>query len=333
MTAAKHPRLEERRRIFEDWKVVVGQAFLQATLDPLTGLPNRSLFHDRLRIALSESKGRQETFGVLFVDLDRFKVINDLLGHDAGDRLLVTAGLRLSQVVRSEETVARMGGDEFAVLVRCLPTPHQAGIVANRLLKALAPPIVLEERLFTLTASIGISLYPLDGEEGTPLLKRADAAMFRVKRQGGNGWEFFEQPSDRKYKERSGPKEKAKPKQTILIIDDDADFRFVLRNRLEQEGYSCIAADGVREALKRVHIDSPDLVILDLGLRQASGIAFLQNLVKTVAPAEKIPPVLVVSGHRDPEIVEFAILMGACRFIPKPVGYSEIVSAVRTYIP
>lgn len=329
MDDESHQRVQERQRIYADWKAVVGQAFLQATHDPLTGLPNRSLFHDRFRIALSESKRRQEILGILFVDLDNFKGVNDHMGHVVGDQILASVGSRLTQVMRSEEIMARVGGDEFAAIIRRLRSPPEAGVVAGRLLKALVPPLFLNERSLHVTASIGISLYPFDGEEAETLLKHADAAMFRVKKRGGNGLEFFETPKEPSCTKEVKP---AMPKRTILIVDDDPDYQLVLRHSLEQKGYSCIGTASVEDALKKVRLSAPDLVILDLGLRQASGLALLQNLARSVSSGDKIPPVLVVSGHSDPEIVEFATTLGACRFIPKPVGSSEIVSAVRALI-
>jgi len=120
--------------------------------------------------------------------------------------------------------------------------------------------------------------------------------------------------------------------QHILIVEDDLNFQFALQCCLKKEGYSCIGAVSVEEALKSVRLSVPDIVILDLGLRQASGIAFLQNFRKAVSSGEKIPPVLVVSGHSDPEIVEFVTMLGASRFIPKPIGASEIALAVRSFI-
>lgn len=121
-------------------------------------------------------------------------------------------------------------------------------------------------------------------------------------------------------------------KRKILIVEDDPDFQSVLKNCLKKEGFSCLSAVSVEEALRQVGSSAPDLVILDLGLRRASGLAFLMNLSKAVSNGGKVPPVLVVSGHNDPEIVEFATTLGAARFIPKPVGSSQIVSAVRSFI-
>ncbi|MDO8644937.1 MAG: response regulator [bacterium] len=121
-------------------------------------------------------------------------------------------------------------------------------------------------------------------------------------------------------------------KKQILIVEDDPQFQFALGACLKQEGYACSSAASVKEALARVRMSIPDLVILDLGLRTASGFAFLQNLEDSVLSGEKIPPVLVVSGNSDPEIVEMATRFGASRFIPKPVSSSEIVSAIRSFI-
>lgn len=314
---------EQRRNIFADLKTIVGQAFEQATHDSLTGLPNRSLFHDQVRMALSESKRHHETLGVLFIDLDDFKKVNDLQGHHVGDLLLTSVGTHLSKVMRAEETVARLGGDEFAVLIRRLKSPQEAGIVATRLLKTLDS--------LKVAASIGISLYPFDGEDEEMLLKNADTAMFRVKKRGGQGMEFFQS-----YAEKIAdiiPFKKVKiDRKSILIVDNDFDFQSSLQNCLTEEGYVCASVDSAEEALQRVHLSPPDLVILDLGLRQASGLVFLQKFAKAVPNGKKIPPVLVVSGHHDPEIVDFAKMLGAARFLPKPMRSSDIVSAVRSFI-
>lgn len=315
---------EQRCSIFADWKTIVDQAFQQATHDSLTGLPNRSLFHDQVRMALSESKRHNEILGILFIDLDNFKKVNDLRGHPVGDQLLASVGSCLSKVMRSEEMVARLGGDEFAVLIRRLKSPQEAEIVAARLLKALEPQV---------TASIGISLYPFDGEDEEILLRHADAAMFRVKKRGGHGLEFFQSPP-KKNKEVISLRavNSNKPKKNILIVDNDADFQLVMQKRLKQEGYVCASVDSAEEALERVCLSTPDLVILDLGLRQASGLVFLQKFSKAVPNGKKIPPVLVVSGHNEPQIVDFTTMLGASRFISKPLGSSTIVLAIRSLI-
>lgn len=321
--------IEEKKRIFSDWKLVTDQTFFQATHDSLTGLPNRALFQNRLRIDLSESKRHHEILGILFIDLDHFKEVNDLLGHGGGDRVLAEVGLRLSQAIRSEEMIARVGGDEFVVLIRRLKSSQEAEIVARRLMHALELPLLLENQSLKITASIGISLFPFDGEEEETLLHHADTAMFRVKKNGGNDLEFF-----KKHDHAIFPIELSEPlsKQKILIVDDDLGYQLVLQNCLKKAGYTCISAVNVEEALKQVKFTSPDLVILDLGFRKASGIAFLMNLSNSLSKDQKIPPVLVVSGYDDPEIVEFVTTLGASLFIPKPIGSSQIISAIQSFI-
>lgn len=328
-----HQHLEEERHILADWKTVVDQVFQQATHDSLTRLPNRCLFHDQLRIAVSESKRRQEIFGVLYLDLDNFKKVNELLGHDGGDHLLTAVGARLSQVMRSEETVARIGGDEFAVLVRRLRSVQEAHIVATRLLKSFAAPLLFQNLSRVVTVSIGVSLFPFDSENEEILMKNADTAMFRVKKMGGNGSAFFKGSTDAcPLLQPAKKNKKNSSKKMILIVDDDPDYQLVLQKSLRKAGYACSGVASAEEALDLLRLNVPELVILDLGLRQASGIAFLQNFAKAVANGKKIPPVLVVSGHSDPEIVEFTKMLGAACFIPKPMAASEIISAVHSFM-
>lgn len=323
MNRTAHQHSEQRRNIFSDWKTIVDQAFEEATHDSLTGLPNRSLFHTQVRMALSESKRHGEIMAILFIDLDNFKKVNDLQGHHVGDLLLTSVGTHLSKAMRVEEVVARLGGDEFAVLIRRLKSPGEAEIVAARLLKTLDA--------LKVNASIGISLYPFDGEDEDTLLKNADSTMFRVKKRGGHGLEFF-QDHPEKFADIIPFKRVENSRKNILIVDNDFDFQSVLQTCLKEEGYACSSVDSAEEALKRVRLNTPDLVILDLGLRQASGLVFLQKFANAVPQGKKIPHVLVVSGHNDPEIVDFAKKLGASRFIPKPMHSPDVISAVRFFI-
>lgn len=125
---------------------------------------------------------------------------------------------------------------------------------------------------------------------------------------------------------------KMSSKGEILIIDDDQDFQVVLKQCLNKEGYSCTACGSAEEGLKQVRRSMPDLVILDLGFSNASGMAFLENYSATLSHNEKPPPVMVVSGYSDPEVIELVKTRGATAFLSKPVGAREIISAVRTYI-
>ncbi|HJX20154.1 MAG TPA: diguanylate cyclase, partial [Steroidobacteraceae bacterium] len=157
----------------------------QALHDALTGLPNRSLFGDRLRQALLSARRNQRMFGVLLLDLDRFKDINDALGHDRGDSLLQEVTARLRGVLRATDTIARLGGDEFAVLTTDAKHPDDVVSTARKILASLEGPFAIGDQMVETGASIGIALYPVHGDDPGTLLRRADVAMYVAKRSGG----------------------------------------------------------------------------------------------------------------------------------------------------
>lgn len=159
--------------------------------DALTGLPNRALLHDRLAQVLTQAERSQQHVAVMFLDLDRFKSINDSLGHDVGDELLKAVARRLQGVVRSIDTVSRLGGDEFVVVLPNVNTPEDAGRVAEKILMALAPVEAIQGHALRATPSIGICLYPEDGSDAYTLMKNADTAMYHAKEQGRNNYQFF----------------------------------------------------------------------------------------------------------------------------------------------
>jgi diguanylate cyclase (GGDEF)-like protein/PAS domain S-box-containing protein len=158
--------------------------------DYLTGLPSRMLLNDRLTQAISLARRRGNHLALLFVDLDRFKLVNDSLGHAIGDLLLQSVAERLVTCVRSSDTVSRQGGDEFVVLLSHVEQAEDAAVSARKMLTALSVPHSIGEVL-QITASIGVSIYPDDGLDGNALLKGADAAMYRAKATGGNSHQFF----------------------------------------------------------------------------------------------------------------------------------------------
>ncbi len=155
--------------------------------DALTGLPNRALFEDRLELAVAEAARYGRRLAVLFVDLDGFKRINDLHGHAAGDAALIEVAARLGRSLRSSDTLARLHGDEFVVLLSEVAADADARALAETLLAAIEPPIVIEARSVSLTASIGVCVYPRDAGDAAGLLRVADTAMYRVKADGKNG--------------------------------------------------------------------------------------------------------------------------------------------------
>ncbi len=158
--------------------------------DPLTDLPNRILFADRLKQALARAKRYGRGVGVLFVDLDHFKAINDSLGHETGDALLKIVADRLVRCVRSTDTIARLSGDEFAMVLSDLAQGQDAGYVAQKVLNAVDRPAIVGDRTIPITASVGIALYPVDAIEPDVLIAQADRAMYRAKKKGGQGYQF-----------------------------------------------------------------------------------------------------------------------------------------------
>ena len=162
-----------------------------AYYDTLTGLPNRALFADRLSVALTHAHRHRYKLAVLFLDIDRFKQINDSLGHTVGDRLLRTVAARIRNAVREEDTVARFGGDEFTVLIHIIGKIEDAGKIAQKILESLKQPITIDEREFVVTSSIGISVYPIDGADAETLIRNADTAMYRAKDLGRNTYQFY----------------------------------------------------------------------------------------------------------------------------------------------
>ncbi len=155
-----------------------------AFFDPLTRLPNRALVTDRLRQALVSAERRRQSLAVLFIDLNRFKEVNDTLGHDVGDEVLAAVSQRFAEVVRRDDSLGRLGGDEFIVIADGAGEP-EASLCAERLLESLAEPIVVQDQPFALGASIGVALYPGDGRLPEELMKHADIAMYRAKSAGG----------------------------------------------------------------------------------------------------------------------------------------------------
>lgn len=164
---------------------------VMAHFDALTNLPNRVSFQDRLKQALARAERNRELIALLFLDLDRFKAVNDTLGHSSGDLLLREVSLRLRQCVREVDTVARLGGDEFTLILEQISTPGNAAAVAGKIIEALSAPFMLEEQEAHISPSIGIAIYPLDADNADQLIKHADFAMYRSKAEGGNGYQFF----------------------------------------------------------------------------------------------------------------------------------------------
>lgn len=159
--------------------------------DALTGLPNRSLFRRKLSKAMIDARLLQKQVGVLFLDLDRFKAINDSLGHAIGDELLILVAKRLDQCIRDSDVICRIGGDEFTAVLNSIHLPENAGAVASKILDSMAKPFNIQGHELRISTSIGITVYPQDGEDLEDLLKNADAAMYHAKGRGRNNYQYF----------------------------------------------------------------------------------------------------------------------------------------------
>ncbi len=192
---------EALTQLLNSVSVQIGQSFQRklaedqlrfiANHDSLTGLPNRTMFNEGLRHALHQGARYNRGIGVMFIDIDRFKVVNDSLGHSAGDRLLQECAKRLTECLRESDIVARLGGDEFVVMIENFSGPRDAITVAQKVLTNLSTPFFVDGQEFLVSASIGISAFPDDGKDAETLLKNADIAMYRAKDQGRNNYQFY----------------------------------------------------------------------------------------------------------------------------------------------
>jgi len=174
----------ERKRLEQELKNM-------ATHDVLTGLPNRLMFSQLLNHALQTARRYKRQFAVFFIDLDRFKIINDTMGHEAGDQLLKEIANRFRQSLRAVDIVSRLGGDEFVILIEDVSKPDQIAALAQKMLAAALKPVKILGKECRVTASIGISVYPMDGEDDQTLIKNADAAMYFAKEEGKNNYQFY----------------------------------------------------------------------------------------------------------------------------------------------
>ena len=187
-----HSILRSIRYAMERKKADLRLTYL-AQYDPLTGIPNRQFFNDQLTRATARARRDGRKVSLLYLDLDAFKVVNDTLGHDAGDQLLQEVADRIRRSVRAGDVVARLGGDEFAVLLEGLAAPRDVEAMASGLLEVISKPYHIADRQLTITTSIGITVYPSDNADTQMLLKNADIAMYKAKDSGRNTFKFFHQ--------------------------------------------------------------------------------------------------------------------------------------------
>ncbi len=218
-----------------------------ANYDPLTGLPNRRLKTDRLRQAIAFCKRNGTSVGVCYLDLDGFKPINDRFGHDTGDRILVEIARRLQATLRDEDTVSRIGGDEFVLILVDLVSLEECILVLDRVLEVVAQPIQLEETILEVNASIGLTLYPEDDVDADMLLRHADQAMYWAKEAGKNCYHLFDPQQDRQIKAN---------RENFLLLKSALENReFVLYYQPKVDMYSSEVV-GVEALVRWMHPES-----------------------------------------------------------------------------
>ncbi len=210
-----------------------------AFYDPLTGLPNRSLLHDRLEQNLAEARRFGSQLAVIFVDLDRFKIINDSLGHAAGDRLLQMAAERMQKILRENDTVARYAGDEFVIILSGFRTLENLPHIARKLLQTLSSPYPLPGHEVVASASLGIAIYPEDGIDGERLLRNADAAMYAAKNAKGNVFRFFSREMERQVTRRL--QQEARLRQAV----EDRQFRLLYQPQFDMRTLQMVGVEAL----------------------------------------------------------------------------------------
>ncbi len=214
--------ITSRKKAEEDLRIL-------ANFDPLTGLPNRTLFQDRLNQAITKAHRSRSIVALLFLDLDRFKHINDSMGHHVGDLLLKAVASRLQNAIREGDTVARLGGDEFTIILEGVAKLKAATIIAEKVLKAFKAPFLLEDKNITVSPSIGISLFPNDADDSTSLIKYADTAMYHAKSLGRNNFQFYteelNQYATRHVELEAGLKEAIQSNELYLVYQPKYDIK------------------------------------------------------------------------------------------------------------
>jgi diguanylate cyclase (GGDEF)-like protein len=258
--------------------------------DALTGTPNRALILDRLDSAIATARRHGTRIAVVFLDLDHFKPINDTLGHAGGDEVLQRVAQRLQSIVRDSDTVSRYGGDEFLVLLSDVSQPSDAALLAGKMLSALAAPTRVGDYLFHVSASVGITLYPDDGEEATTLINRADAAMYRAKRAGGGSFEFHRSDLPDHLPQAPGAAELLLPRRHELSAGEPAPVVHDLREANEQLTLAALNAQASESEAREAHH------------RQIKFTAMVAHELRNPLTPIQIAADLLANGRTDGEI-------------------------------
>ncbi len=306
----------------------------QANYDPLTHLPNRILFHDRLRGALARAHRQGKEMALLYVDLDGFKQINDQFGHGVGDQVLIEAANRLRETVREDDTAARLGGDEFAVILNELDKMDYPHSVARRITEQLAMTVNMENGGLAISASVGLALYPRDAGDEEALLQKADQAMYKAKQQGKNTYCRAEGAALETEQESRPPAkpdpvpprpviDSGNPPLRVLYVEDDAYFGNLVKMILEQENYRVDVVSNGSSALELTHSQMYDLILLDYILEDTTGLELLNRFIHRNPEL----PIILITGEGDEGVAVEAMKRGAADYLRKDGDFLGLLSS------
>lgn len=288
----------------------------QAYHDSLTGLANRRLFQEHLSLSLALAQRRGTPVAVLFLDLDHFKVINDSLGHTIGDQLLREVAQRLKAAVREGDTVARVGGDEFTIVLQEFARPDAATVVAEKVLRTIAEPIEVAEHRLYITGSIGIAFFPAEGEDAETLLRSADTAMYRAKEEGRNTYQFATRELNRSTQERMTLE------SGLHHALDAGEFELFYQPQVEAEDLTIVGM----EALLRWHHPQRGLMTPD----QFIGVAEDRGLIVAIGDWVIREACLAARRFRDQGLRTFRVAVNlSARQFRDPSLLSTVHQAIR----
>jgi diguanylate cyclase (GGDEF)-like protein len=288
------------------------QLVYMATHDALTGLPSRALFNDRLTLELAHAHRNGQRLAVALLDLDHFKDVNDTLGHSVGDQLLKLVSHRFTSLLRRSDTVARIGGDEFMLILPGIARVEDADNIAQKILKAIRKPFVWEGHDVRVTASLGMALYPHHGEDAGTLMRHADIAMYTAKGQGRDNVQCY-------CLERGEMDKRA----NVLIVDDEPDMCWALENILRTAGFTATTTTKGTEALELLGGKDYAAAFVDAKLPDLNGLE-LAALIRQRSPHTAV---VVISGYfyqEDKAInegLEKDLFIG---FVAKPFDLEEV---------
>lgn len=300
----------------------------QANYDRLTGLANRAMFHSQLQTAILQAKQQEEQLAVFYIDLDGFKQVNDQLGHEAGDQVLITVAQRLAKTIREGDVAARLGGDEFAIILSQLEQKEHIHAVVRRILNTLALKVEAHANTLDVSASVGIAIFPDDAKDEVSLLRAADQAMYRAKLMGKNTFYQITNQSNLLEDNKTHIKISQLPTKTarILYAEDNEIHGVLVQSALENVGYQVEVQETGQACLNSLQDRQFELILIDYQLPDIDGMTLLQHIQQLRL---KIP-VIFVTAQDEINIAVAAMKQGAVDYVRKDTNFIELLPSIVT---